>query len=408
VPAPPFDLTDLDTYRDGFPHDSFTWLRAHAPVYWHEPTAHTPQGEGFWVVSRHAETLAIQLDPKRFSSVGGGSRARGGTTIADMAGAGLLLNMMDDPRHRRIRSLVNKGFTPHRIGALEPELRRRARAILDAVPADGACDFVADVARDLPLQAICLLLGVPQQDRAQLCEWMDRGLEAESGEALNRQYGSLLARYGAELIRAKRARPGEDLLSVVIQARMPDEDPPALGDDELTFFFSLLFTAGSETTRKAIAGGLRALVENPAQHARLRREPELLPTALEEIVRWTTPSVYKRRTATCDVELCGEKIRAGDKVTFWEMSANRDERVFAEPFRFDVGRDPNPHLGFGQGVHYCLGANLARLEMRVMFEELFARFDRFEITGPAVFTRENRLLGLKHLPVQMHRSGGTR
>jgi cytochrome P450 len=403
VPTPVFDLTDLDTYRNGFPHDVFTWLRANAPVYWHAPTAHTPQGEGFWVVSRHGDTLAIQLDPKRFSSVGGGSRERGGTTIADMQGAGLLLNMMDDPRHRRIRSLVNKGFTPHRIGALEPELRRRARAILDAVPADGACDFVADVARDLPLQAICLLLGVPQDDRAMLCEWMDRGLEAEAGEALNREYGRLLAGYGAELIRKKRAQPGEDLLSIVIQARMPDEDPPELEDLELTFFFSLLFTAGSETTRKAMAGGLRALVENPAELARLRREPALLDTALEEIVRWTTPSVYKRRTATCDLELHGEKIRAGDKVTFWEMSANRDERVFAEPFRFDVGRDPNPHLGFGQGVHYCLGANLARLEMRVMFEELFARYERFEITGPAVFTRENRLLGLKHLPVRMHR-----
>jgi cytochrome P450 len=321
--------------------------------------------------------------------------------IADQYGAGLMLNMMDDPRHRRIRALVSRGFTPHRIGALEPELRRRTRAILDAVPADGVCDFVTDVARELPLQAICLLLGVPQQDRAMLCDWMDRGLEAESGEALNREYGRMLAGYGVELIRARRQQPGDDLLSVVIQAHMPSEDPPTLGDDELMFFFSLLFTAGSETTRKAIAGGLRALVESPAELTRLRREPALLDSAIEEIVRWTTPSIYKRRTATCDVELCGQKIRAGDKVTFWEMSANRDERVFAEPFRFDVGRDPNPHLGFGQGVHYCLGANLARLEMRVMFEELLARYVRFEIIGPAVFTRENRLLGLKHLPMRL-------
>jgi cytochrome P450 len=403
VPAPSFDLTDLDTYRAGFPHDVFTWLRAEAPVYWHAPTSRTPQAEGFWVVSRHADALALQLDPKRFSSVTGGGRERGGTMIADQFGAGLMLNMMDDPRHRRIRGLVNKGFTPHRIGALEPELRRRARAILDAVPADGACDFVTDVARDLPLQAICLLLGVPQHDRAMLCEWMDRGLEAESGEALNREYGRMLSAYGVELIRAKRKEPADDLLSVVIQARMPEEDPPELGDDELMFFFSLLFTAGSETTRKAIAGGLRALVENPAELARLRTDPGLLGSAVEEIVRWTTPSIYKRRTATCDLELGGEKIRAGEKVTFWEMSANRDERVFAEPFRFDVGRDPNPHLGFGQGVHYCLGANLARLEMRVMFEELFARYSRFELTGAAVFTRENRLLGLKHLPVRLGR-----
>jgi cytochrome P450 len=257
VTAPAFDLCDLDLYRDGFPHEVFSWLRANAPVWWHPPTAHTPQREGFWVVSRHEDTLAIQLDPKRFSSVGGGGRERGGTTISDMIGAGLLLNMMDDPRHRRIRGLVNKGFTPHRIGRLEPELRRRARAILDAAPASGACDFVADVARDLPLQAICLLLGIPQQDRAMLCEWMDRGLEAEAGEAMNREYGGMLSTYGAALIRERRKRLGDDLLSVVIQARMPEEEPPALGDDELMFFFTLLFTAGSETTRKAIEPRVR-------------------------------------------------------------------------------------------------------------------------------------------------------
>jgi cytochrome P450 len=232
---------------------------------------------------------------------------------------------------------------------------------------------------------------------------MDRGLEAESGDALNRQYGGMLMAYGRDLIARKRAEPGDDLLSLVIQARMPDEDPPQLDDLELGFFFSLLFTAGSETTRKAMAGGLRALVESPDQLARLRGERSLLDSAIEEIVRWTTPSIYKRRTATCDLELHGAKFRAGEKVTFWEMSANRDERVFAKPFRFDVARDPNPHLGFGQGVHYCLGANLARLELRVMFEELLARYARFEITGPAVFTRENRLLGLKHLPVRLGR-----
>jgi cytochrome P450 len=407
VDAPRFDLTDLDSYRAGFPHEVFSWLRAHAPIYWHAPTPHTPQGEGFWVMSRYADALAIQLDAKAYSSVTGGSRPQGGTMISDQSGAGLMLNMMDDPRHRRIRGLVNKGFTPNRIGALEPELRRRARGILDALPASGACDFVSDVARDLPLQAICLLLGVPQQDRKMLCDWMDLGLEAESGDALNREYGRMLSAYGVELIAERRKQPGDDLLSVVLQAELPSEDPPQLSDPELMFFFTLLFTAGSETTRKAIAGGLKALIETPAQLERLRREPALLGTAIEEIVRWTTPSVYKRRTATRDLELHGQKIAAGDKVTFWEMSANRDERVFAEPFRFDVARDPNPHLGFGQGVHYCLGANLARLEMRVMYEELFARFDGFELSGPAVWTRENRLLGLKRLPVRLHRKGGT-
>ncbi len=402
--APRLDLTDLDNYRDGFPHDFFSWLRREAPLYWHAPTAHTPDGVGFWVVSRYADTLAIQLDAKRFSSVGGPGRASGGTMIADQPGAGSMLNMMDDPRHRRIRGLVSKGFTPRTIEALEPELRRRTRAILDALPASGECDFVVDVARELPLQAICMLLGIPQEDRGMLCDWMDRGLESEAGLILNREYGSKLSRYGVELIAKRRSNLDRDLLSIVMQAELPTEDPPRLTDAELMFFFTLLFTAGSETTRKAIAGGLRALVENPEQLAELRAQPRLLDSAIEEIVRWTTPSVYKRRTATCDALLHGEKIRAGDKLTFWEMSANRDERVFADPFRFDVARDPNPHLGFGQGVHYCLGANLARLEMRVMFEELCARFAKFEITGPAVWTRENRLLGLKHLPMRLTRA----
>jgi cytochrome P450 len=403
VGVPPFDLTDLDTYRDGFPHEVFSALRREAPLYWHAPTAHTPDGAGFWVVSRHADVLEIQLDPERFSSDRAPGRAPGGTMIADNSGAGSMLNMMDDPRHRRIRGLVNKGFTPRVIGALEPDLRCRTRAILDALPASGECDFVVDVARQLPLQAICQLLGVPQQDRDLLCEWMDRGMESEAGAIMNREYGGKLSQYGVGLIAKRRERPGDDLLSIVIGAEMPEEAEPRLSDAELMFFFTLLFTAGSETTRKAIAGGLRALVQNPDQLARLRAAPALLDSAIEEIVRWTTPSVYKRRTATRDVELHGQTIRAGDKLTFWEMSANRDERAFAEPFRFDVAREPNPHLGFGQGRHYCLGANLARLEMRVMLEELFARFERFEITGPASWTRENRLLGLKHLPMRLVR-----
>jgi cytochrome P450 len=398
------DLTDLDNYRAGFPQEFFTDLRREAPLYWHAPTAHTPDGVGFWVVSRHADVLAIQLDPLRFSSDRAPGGTPGGTMIGDSPGSGSMLNMMDDPRHRRIRALVSKGFTPRVIGALEPELRRRARAILAAVPPSGECDFVVDVARGLPLHAICLLLGVPQDDRDQLCDWMDRGLESEAGIILNREYGGKLAQYGIELIARRRREPGRDLLSIVLAASLPSEDPPRLSDAELMYFFTLLFTAGSETTRKAIAGGVRALVETPGELARLRTSPELLDRAIEEIVRWTTPSVYKRRTATCDLELHGEKIRAGDRVTFWEMSANRDERVFAEPFRFDAARDPNPHLGFGQGVHFCLGANLARLEIRIMLEELFATFARFEIIGPEVFTRENRLLGLKHLPMRLSRS----
>jgi cytochrome P450 len=400
-----FDLTDLALFEKGFPHHVFTWLRREAPVYWHEPTSHTPDGEGFWVVSRHTDALRVLLDPVAFSSVTGGNRPHGGSFLQDTAFAGVMLNMMDPPRHDRIRALVNKGFTPRRIANLEAELRRRSRAILSDAAERGRCDFVIDVARELPLQAICMLLGVPQEARTQLCDWMDFALEHAGRELFEtkdavRAANQGIQRYGAELIAEKRVAPGDDMLSVVIHAELPGDEPPSLTDGELLMFFFLLFVAGSETTRKAIAGGLQALLDT-GEWQRLQREPEAISVAVEEIVRWTTPSVYKRRTLTRDTELAGHRLRAGDKLTFWEMSANRDEAVFEHPFRFDIGRDPNPHLGFGHGVHYCLGANLARLEIRVMLEELLAAGYGIEITGDPVWTRDNRLFGLKHLPVQI-------
>ena len=401
-----FDLTDLALFEKGFPHHVFTWLRREAPVYWHEPTPHTPDGEGFWVVSRHADALRVLLDPVAFSSVTGGARVHGGSFLQDVPYAGVMLNMMDPPRHDRIRALVNKGFTPRRIAELETELRRRSRAILSDAAARGHCDFVVDVARELPLQAICMLLGAPQEDRGMLCDWIDQGLEHADREVPGSQEAAAAANaslvdYGRRLIAEKRARPRDDVLSAVIGAELPGEAEPRLSDDELLHFFLLLFTAGSETTRKAIAGGLLALMQFPGERERLWADPvRLLPTAIEEFVRWSTPSVYKRRTVTRELELHGQKLRPGDKLTSWEMSANRDERVFREPFRFDVARDPNPHLAFGQGVHYCLGANLARLEIRVIYEELIRRFAAFEPTGPHGFTRDNRLFGLKSLPVR--------
>jgi cytochrome P450 len=401
----PIDLTDLDNFRDGFPHAFFTRLRAESPVYWHPKTEHTPDGEGFWVLSRHADVVAVFRDPAAFSSETGGTRPRGGTFLADLPMAGVMLNMMDDPRHRRIRALVSRGFTPRVIAGLEPELRRRARAILRGLGDSGECDFVVDVARELPLQAICMLLGVPQERRTALCEWLDTGFEVrdrklgEASQESARANANLLA-FGRELIEEKRTRPKDDMLSIVVHATLEDEDPQGLSEEELLHFYLLLFTAGSDTTRKAIAGGLMALVETPAELAALRRNPSLFETAVDEIVRWTTSSVYKRRTATRDVEILGAQIRAGDKVTLWEMSANRDESVFDEPFHFDVARSPNPHVAFGQGVHRCLGANLARLEIRVMLEELLAHWSGIEITGPPTWTRDNRLFGLKHLPVR--------
>jgi cytochrome P450 len=407
-PRPPdIDLTDLDRWRDGFPHDGFTWLRRESPVWWHPVTPTTPDGVGFWVVSRHADVLAVLLDPQTYSSVGGGERLVGGTYLMDTNAAGVMLNMMDDPRHRRIRDLISRGFTPRRIAELEHDLRARTETILAAAAEREELEFVRQVARELPLQAICVLLGIPQEDRSELCDWIDVSLEhadsdlATSSETSSRA-GFQLTAYGARLVAEKRARPADDVLTAVIQAELPGEDPPRLTDGELVQFFLLLFAAGSETTRKAIAGGLLALMQNPSEFARFwSGSRDLMPTAIEEIVRWTTPSVYKRRTVTREVELHGQRLRPGDKVTSWEMSANRDERVFDEPFRFDLGRELNPHLGFGQGVHFCLGANLARLEIRLMYEALVDRFEAIEPVGSPTWTRDNRLFGLKSLPVRM-------
>lgn len=396
------DLSDDESFRNGFPHDVFTFLRAAHPVFWHDPTDRTPDGEGFWVVSRHAEASSILRDPATFSSERGGIRAGGGTAIKDEGGAGRMLNMTDDPQHRRLRALVNRGFTPRAIGAMENELRRRARALISSA-VDGPFDFVPDFARELPGQAICLVLGVPESDRRVLLDWLDQGIEDYSQSILSAESLRHMSGYAMNLIRRKRAEPDDAIMSTIVHARYDEGDGSALTDQELISFFLLLFPAGAETTRSALAGGLKAFIDHPKQFDRVCADPSLIPTAVEEIVRWTTPSIYKRRTASHDVELAGTQIGAGDKVTFWEMSANRDESVFEKPFEFDVGRSPNPHLGFGWGTHFCLGASLARLEIKITLEVLVEQFAAFEQSGVASWMPNNRLLGLKSLPVRMVR-----
>lgn len=396
------DLTDLDNFAEGFPHEIFARHRREAPVFWHEPTEHTPDGEGFWSIATHAETLAVLRDPVTFSSVTGGDRPYGGTLLQDLPIAGQVLNMMDDPRHAQIRRLVSSGLTPRMIRRVEDDLRRRARALLDRVESGTEFDFLLDVAAELPMQMICILLGVPESER----HWLFAAIEpsfdfggSRKGEITRlsvEEAGSRIHAYGTELIAAKRAAPGEDMLSVVAAA---DTDP--LSEIELYLFFSLLFSAGAETTRNAVAGGLLALAQHPGELARLRADPQLLDTAVEEMVRWTSPSPSKRRTATRDATLAGHRISAGEKVLVWEGSANRDAAVFTDPDRFDVGRKPNPHLGFGQGVHYCLGANLARLELKVLYQELLARFGSVTVTRPVEWTRSNRHTGIRHLYVAL-------
>jgi cytochrome P450 len=400
------DFTDLDNFANGFPHEMFAVHRREAPVYWHRPTEQTPDGEGFWSIASYAETLAVLKDPVTFSSVTGGDRPFGGTLLQDLSIAGQVLNMMDDPRHTQIRRLVSSGLTPRMISSVDADLRARTRRLLDAVVPGEPFDFVVDIAAELPMQMICILLGVPESERHWLFEAIEPQFDfggartASVSQLSAEEAGSRMYTYGQELIASKRAQPTDDMLSVVANAALAD-DAPAMSDLELYLFFSLLFSAGAETTRNAVAGGLLALANHPDQLHALREDLDTLPTAVEEMVRWTSPSPSKRRTATRDVMLGGASIGAGQKVQIWEGSANRDASVFDDADEFDIARKPNPHLGFGQGVHYCLGANLARLELRVLFEELLSRFGTVQVVRDVEWTRSNRHTGIRHLVVEL-------
>lgn len=403
------DLTDLDNFDSGFPHELFVRHRREAPVRWHAPTAHTPDSEGFWSVSTYEETLAVLTDPDTYSSERGGPRRNGGTLLQDMPTAGVVLNMMDDPRHARIRRLVSSGLTPRMVRRLEEDLRRRTRALLAKVADEEEIDFLVEVAAELPMQMICILLGVPEEERHRLFEAVEPGFDYRDGRGVLDTSGEIeaarayMADYGAQLIAAKRLHPTDDMLSLVVHATLRDVEPPTLSDAELYSFFSLLFAAGSDTTRNAIAGGLLALMERPDQLATLLANTALLPGAVEEMLRWTTPSCSKRRTATRLCGLGGKSIEPGDKVLIWEASANRDESVFERSMDFDIQRNPNPHLAFGHGIHFCLGSNLARLEMRILFEELFAEFAGYELAAPVEWARSNRHTGVRHMTVRLSR-----
>lgn len=403
------DLTDLDRFAHGFPHDLFTRLRRDAPVWFHPATAHTPGGEGFWVFTRHADVLAAGGDAATFSSETGGARDGGGTLIEDLPSglaAGVLLNMMDDPRHQRIRRLVTPAVSARALSRLEPELRARTAALVDAMADKQECDFVVEVATELPLQATAALMGIPQDDRHSLFGWATAGLDYDDRElgqqtAKTEAAAHAMREYGTRLIDEKRRCPADDILSAVAHAEIEADDGSRapLTDLELLMFFSLLMAAGSETTRNSIAAGLMALMDHPDQWQLLRDDRSLLTSATEEILRWTSSTPYNRRTATRDVEVRGQTIRAGDKVTLWWASANRDDDAFADPFRFDARRDPNPHLTFGHGSHFCLGANLARVEIRLVFDALLDRFAEIRAVGPVEWTRSNKHTGVRHLPV---------
>lgn len=395
------NLLDRDVFTKGVPHEWFTYLREHAPVWFHPE----PDGPGFWVITKYADVVAVGRDAATYSS----DQKRGGVVMLEgrpedyqFEQGGNLMLTMDAPEHTRYRKLVNRGFTPRQMRMLEPHIRALTNRILDDVIERGECDFVVDVAAELPLQVIAEMLGVPHEDRHKVFEWSNRMIGSEDPEysvsAEEVQAAQVeMFMYANELAKERRENPRDDIVTALLNAEV---DGDRLSEMDFNLFFLLLAVAGNETTRNSISHGVRAFCEHPDQYRKLVADPSLAKSATEEVVRWASPVMYFRRNVTRDTELRGQRIRAGDKVSIWYISANRDEEVFDDPFRFDITRHPNEHVGFGGGgPHHCLGANLARMEITVLLEEMARRIPTIELVDEPAPLRSNFIAGIKHMNV---------
>jgi cytochrome P450 len=393
---PTIDLLDPAAFAGGQPHEQFAWLREHDPVHWHPE----PDGRGFWAVTRYHDVRAVGRLPKVFSSYAGGIMIPDGDE-AQLAGARLMMLFMDPPEHTRHRLLVQRGFTPKGAASWRERVDQLAVEIVDAVADRGECDLVTDVAGEMPSLVIADVMGIPRSDARHLYELTEIMHSAPGAVTDEVRIGASMEMltYAAGVFEQKRRSPADDLATVLAEAEL---DGDRLRDDELAWFFLLLINAGGDTTRNLVGGGVQALFEHPAEYERLRRDPDgLLDTAVEELLRFVSPVVHMRRTATRDTELGGREIAAGDKVVMFYGSANRDGRVFPEPDRLDVSRTPNDHLAFGGGgPHFCLGAPLARIEIRAMLREIVTRLDGLEPAGEATWLESNFICGPQHLPVR--------
>jgi len=392
------DVLDPTLYVRGAAHETYDWLRANDPVHWDDKNR-------IWVVSKYDDIIHVERNPEIFCS-GQGIRPNGGH------GQNLSIVSMDDPEHARQRKLVSRGFTPSRVNQLLEHIRDIARELIDAVAERGECDFVDDIAKPLPLIVIAELLGLPVEDRDQLARWSDTMMSAEGASADDdprlvaaaEAWGEYVG-YLMQLLDDRRANPRDDLISVLLSSVEAGElsfnEEQPLQNDELLMFCVLLLVAGNETTRNALSGGIAALSRFPEQQQRLAADLSLVPTATEEILRYVSPVISFSRTVTRDTELRDRALRAGDVVLNVYPSANRDEDVFDSPHEFRVDRDPNVHLAFGTGPHFCLGANLARTEIRILLEELFTRLPDIRV-APGVEPQRapNALVTtIEHLPV---------
>ncbi|GHE44287.1 cytochrome P450 [Streptosporangium violaceochromogenes] len=397
------NLVDPDVYaRDGIPHDRFRHLRATSPVYLHEGDAERGW-PAFWAVTKHADVVHVSRRSDLFSS------SRRLALFNEMPNdqreiQRMMMLNQDPPEHTRRRSLVNRGFTPRMIGLLEQHIREVCHELVDEAKGRSSVDFVRDIAAPLPLYVICELLGAPVEDRDKIFTWSNQMIGAEDPDyAADPSEGQRAAAevyaYANELAAERRERPRDDIATKLL---MPDATGETLDEHEFDLFVLLLVVAGNETTRNAASGGMLAFFDHPAQWRRLLGEPALAGTAADEIVRWVSPVNLFRRTATADTVIGGQKVGENDKVVVFYSSANRDEDVFADPDTFDIGRTPNPHIGFGGGgAHFCLGNHLAKLELRVLFEVLAERLPKLAQAGPARRLRSNFINGIKSLPVAL-------
>ena len=398
---PGFDFTDPDLYSQRVPTEEFAELRRTAPVWWNSQ----PRGasgfndEGYWVVTKHADVLEISRSSDLYSSQEKTAIIRHSTGVTEesLGMQRLILLNIDPPQHTKLRGIVSRGFTPRAIGNLRQVLAARAERIVQLALTEGTGDFVNDVACELPLQAIAELLGIPQEDRRKIFAWSNEMIGYDDPE-----YGGDAQAAAAELVgyamtmaEERRGCPRDDIVSKLVHAQV---DGGQLSSDEFGFFVILLAVAGNETTRNAISHGMLALLDHPDQWELFRAERPR--TAVDEIVRWATPVTVFQRTALSDTVLGGQEIKAGQRVGLFYRSANFDEDVFDHPERFDISRDPNPHLGFGgTGTHYCLGVNLARLEIDLIFNAIADGLPGIKLAGDAERLRSGWLNGIKSLPV---------
>jgi cytochrome P450 len=402
---------DNDAFAERVPHEAFALLRREAPVHWYD----WEHGKGFWSITRYEDIVAVMKDWRTFSSETGATALE--DLDPDQVEARKSMLDTDPPEHTRLRAIVNKGFTPRAVAAYEELLRELTRHILDETLPVGEFDFVERVAKQLPIQVLCRILGVPLADDEQLIGWGDKmiantdpdsgGLHPASPESAKyRLYpfrspaAMEVFEYGHRIAAERRLHPQDDLVSKLVM--WEDEDGRRLTEREFDTMFLLLVVAGNETTRQSIAHGMQALMEHRDSMERLRDDPSLMPTAVEEIMRWASPVIHFRRTATTDTEVRGVRMAEGDKVVVWLISGNFDEEQFPDPLRFDIERRPNNHVTFGRGgPHFCLGAHLAKLETRIMFEELLPRIASIEPTGPARRIESNFTNAYKAMPVRV-------